>query len=223
MTADYVLTDPPYSLVENVAIVAKGPTGTSVSLKMPSDYDCDGYINSGQAVMVIFSNETPALTASTTVNQQGAYSNQTILHTGFLPDLSTVQIFQQLFGVVSGAINWYTSPCRPHEQQTDIDRDANKCHLVGSYCISKIWGNCTQRKTSYCCFNSKLGQDHPGAGETAASGVRSRRGMGNAGTAQLHRAQPGTVSDARLFQNGFVGIHCRYCSARCSGYCRQDI
>ena len=158
LTADYVLSSPPYSLVENVAVVAKGPTGTSVSLKMPSASDCEGFINNGQNIMFILGNETPALTASTTVSQQGAFSNQTILHTGFLPDLSTVQIFEQLFGVLSNMVNWYTSPCRPHEQQTDIDRDANKCHLVGSYCITKLWGNCTQRKTSYCCFNSKLGR-----------------------------------------------------------------
>ncbi len=108
--------------------------------------------------MAIFSNQIPAFTASTTVSQQGSYNNQTILHTGFLPDLTAIQSFQQLFGVLGNVVNWFTSPCRPHERQTDTDRDAGKCHKVGSYCITKLWGNCTQRKSSYCRFNSKLGR-----------------------------------------------------------------
>lgn len=50
--------------------------------------------------------------------------------------------------------NWLE--CETEETVTVFRRDAGLCHKVGSYCHSKTLGVCTTKKTSYCCYISKL-------------------------------------------------------------------
>ena len=46
--------------------------------------------------------------------------------------------------------------CNENEQELAQLRKLNKCHLVGTYCAERKLGICTRKKTSYCCYNSKL-------------------------------------------------------------------
>lgn len=46
--------------------------------------------------------------------------------------------------------------CSADEQALGLLRDQNKCVLVGTYCHEKILGQCITKKTSYCCFGTKL-------------------------------------------------------------------
>ena len=69
--------------------------------------------------------------------------------------------------IISGCINCCTkmkgwgkkiglSKCSGEEKGLALKRDRGLCHKVGKYCSEKILGKCTIKKTSYCCFNSKL-------------------------------------------------------------------
>jgi len=53
---------------------------------------------------------------------------------------------------------WFASWCNDKERELKKRRQAETCHKVGTYCSKKIkYVNiCIERKTSYCCFNSKL-------------------------------------------------------------------
>lgn len=48
--------------------------------------------------------------------------------------------------------------CNEHEKKLAIWRDENKCHEVGTYCSQreKITGICLEKKTSFCCFPTKM-------------------------------------------------------------------
>lgn len=46
--------------------------------------------------------------------------------------------------------------CSSKEKLLNKRRKAGLCHLVGTYCDKKILGKCVTKKSSYCCFSSKL-------------------------------------------------------------------
>lgn len=46
--------------------------------------------------------------------------------------------------------------CNADEQKLQLQRKQNKCHLIGTYCTDRVLGVCTRKKTTYCCYNSKL-------------------------------------------------------------------
>lgn len=46
--------------------------------------------------------------------------------------------------------------CNEDEQKLQLQRKLNKCHLIGTYCADRVLGVCTRKKTTYCCYNSKL-------------------------------------------------------------------
>lgn len=46
--------------------------------------------------------------------------------------------------------------CEQEEEVLAMQRGQNLCSYVGSYCSQKFLGSCVSRKSSYCCFNSKL-------------------------------------------------------------------
>ncbi len=48
--------------------------------------------------------------------------------------------------------------CNAEEKALEVKRQKGLCHMVGTYCSSreKITKICLQKKTSYCCFGSKL-------------------------------------------------------------------
>ncbi|MEI8321218.1 MAG: conjugal transfer protein TraN [Alphaproteobacteria bacterium] len=46
--------------------------------------------------------------------------------------------------------------CTPEEQLLAQKRGEGKCHLVGTYCSKKVLGQCTLKKTTFCCYGSKL-------------------------------------------------------------------
>lgn len=46
--------------------------------------------------------------------------------------------------------------CNTDEQVLAMKRGQRLCAKVGSYCSIKVLGVCTQKKESYCCYNSRL-------------------------------------------------------------------
>jgi conjugal transfer mating pair stabilization protein TraN len=48
------------------------------------------------------------------------------------------------------------SGCSANEKLLNKRRKAGLCHRVGTYCAKKVLGKCVKKKTSYCCFGSKL-------------------------------------------------------------------
>ncbi len=46
--------------------------------------------------------------------------------------------------------------CSSEEKLLNQKRKKSLCHFVGTYCSKKILGKCVTKKSSYCCFGSKL-------------------------------------------------------------------
>lgn len=46
--------------------------------------------------------------------------------------------------------------CREEEKQLAKMREADLCHLVGTYCSKKILKKCVSKKSVFCCFGTKL-------------------------------------------------------------------
>lgn len=46
--------------------------------------------------------------------------------------------------------------CSDKEKLLNKRRKEGLCHRVGTYCAKEILGQCVKKKTSYCCFSSKL-------------------------------------------------------------------
>lgn len=46
--------------------------------------------------------------------------------------------------------------CKAQEKLLSKRRKLGLCHRVGTYCDKKVLGQCVKKKTSYCCFGSKL-------------------------------------------------------------------
>jgi type-F conjugative transfer system mating-pair stabilization protein TraN len=46
--------------------------------------------------------------------------------------------------------------CSEEEALLAQQRKLNKCIMVGTYCSKKNWGTCTHKKTSFCCYQTKL-------------------------------------------------------------------
>lgn len=46
--------------------------------------------------------------------------------------------------------------CSANEKLLNKRRKAGLCHRIGTYCAKKVLGKCVKKKTSYCCFSSKL-------------------------------------------------------------------
>jgi type-F conjugative transfer system mating-pair stabilization protein TraN len=46
--------------------------------------------------------------------------------------------------------------CKAEEKELAEQRKLDKCVRVGTYCAEKLLGKCLRKKTSYCCFASKL-------------------------------------------------------------------
>lgn len=46
--------------------------------------------------------------------------------------------------------------CEDSDKNTAVKKDQKICENMGTYCSSKIFGSCIERKESYCCFNSLL-------------------------------------------------------------------
>ena len=46
--------------------------------------------------------------------------------------------------------------CSSQEKLLSQRRKKGLCHFVGTYCAKKVLGQCVTKKSSYCCFGSKL-------------------------------------------------------------------
>lgn len=46
--------------------------------------------------------------------------------------------------------------CGENEKLLQKKRQARLCHYVGTYCAKKVLGKCVKKKSSFCCFGSKL-------------------------------------------------------------------
>jgi conjugal transfer mating pair stabilization protein TraN len=67
--------------------------------------------------------------------------------------------------------------CNSVEKELRTLRDKNLCHEIGTYCHKKVAGQCVQKRTSFCCFPSKIArilqvQGRPQIGLTWGSGKR---------------------------------------------------
>ena len=48
------------------------------------------------------------------------------------------------------------SSCDPEEKELRELRDKNRCVMVGTYCAEKLGGQCIRKRTTFCCYDSKL-------------------------------------------------------------------
>ena len=48
------------------------------------------------------------------------------------------------------------SKCGQDEEQLALERQDGKCVMIGTYCANRKLGVCIKKKTSFCCFGSKL-------------------------------------------------------------------
>jgi len=48
------------------------------------------------------------------------------------------------------------SSCSANEKLLSKKRKSGLCHYVGTYCAKKVLGKCIKKKSSFCCFGSKL-------------------------------------------------------------------
>jgi hypothetical protein len=46
--------------------------------------------------------------------------------------------------------------CDAKEKELRELRDKNRCVMVGTYCAEKLAGQCIRKKTTFCCYTSKL-------------------------------------------------------------------
>ena len=46
--------------------------------------------------------------------------------------------------------------CSANEKDLGIKREQRKCVMVGTYCAKKLLGQCLEKKTTFCCFGTKL-------------------------------------------------------------------
>lgn len=46
--------------------------------------------------------------------------------------------------------------CTPEEEALGLQKEAGRCHYIGSYCSNDTLLGCTARKQTYCCYGSKL-------------------------------------------------------------------
>ena len=46
--------------------------------------------------------------------------------------------------------------CDADENELRELRDRNRCVMVGTYCAEKLGGQCIRKKTTFCCYDSKL-------------------------------------------------------------------
>jgi len=143
---------PTGDIISNPATVTKSVSGTSAQIDTDPT-GCEDWISYGYRTYGANGVKEPFVTASTAYNTDGTFNNNTILAAESMGDLHT---WPSLWSVLIAYASYITSPCRPHEQATDLARDAGKCHYLGRFCISH-WGHyCVQDKESYCCFGSKL-------------------------------------------------------------------
>jgi hypothetical protein len=142
---------PTGAIISNAATVTKSVSGTSAQLDT-NPAGCDDWISFGYRTYANLVKE-PFVTASTAYNTNGTFNNNTIIAAESMGDMHT---WPAIWSVVEAYASYITSPCRPHEEKTDLARDAGKCHYLGRFCVSH-WGHyCIQDKESYCCFGSKL-------------------------------------------------------------------
>lgn len=50
----------------------------------------------------------------------------------------------------------HLASCNSEEEDLGEQRKLNKCLMIGTYCTDKVLGVCTRKKTTYCCYPSKL-------------------------------------------------------------------
>ena len=50
----------------------------------------------------------------------------------------------------------HLASCSPEEEDLGEQRKLGKCLFIGTYCTDKVLGVCTRKKTTFCCYPSKL-------------------------------------------------------------------
>ena len=65
--------------------------------------------------------------------------------------------FRDCCGTNKGwGVSMSLAKCDAEEKELRTLRDKNRCVLVGTYCAEKNLGICTRKKTTFCCFGTKL-------------------------------------------------------------------
>jgi hypothetical protein len=53
-------------------------------------------------------------------------------------------------------VSLHLASCSAEEKELGHLREKNRCVMVGTYCAEKIAGVCSRKKTTFCCFGTKL-------------------------------------------------------------------
>lgn len=64
--------------------------------------------------------------------------------------------FRDCCGKGKGWGSTFGATCSGDEKALAEQRQANRCVAVGTFCAKKILGQCVEKKSSFCCFPSKL-------------------------------------------------------------------
>ena len=65
--------------------------------------------------------------------------------------------FRDCCGSFKGwGVSFNLSKCDADEKELRELRDLNRCVMVGTYCAEKLLGQCIRKKTTFCCYDSKL-------------------------------------------------------------------
>lgn len=59
-------------------------------------------------------------------------------------------------GMKGWGMSLHIAGCSEGEKQLAKMREQGLCHLIGTYCDKKVLKKCVRKKTSFCCFSSKL-------------------------------------------------------------------
>lgn len=65
--------------------------------------------------------------------------------------------FRDCCGSLKGwGVSFHLSNCDADERDLRELRDLNRCVMVGTYCAEKLLDQCIRKKTTFCCYDSKL-------------------------------------------------------------------
>lgn len=61
-------------------------------------------------------------------------------------------------GMKGWGVSLHIAGCKDEEKQLALMRQKNLCVQIGTYCLKKVMKKCVSKKTTFCCFASKLGR-----------------------------------------------------------------
>lgn len=102
--------------------------------------------------------------------EAAASFSEQLLGQGGAQFLSTAMTAYQIYVATMLAIQLIWK-CETSEFEMNAQRELKSCHFVGSYCKTKILGQCIEKREAHCCFTSPLSR-------ILQEQVRSQTGQG---------------------------------------------